>query len=77
LTFKNANAGEIALPGVRDIGRSKFADGVIITRAVGHPNSKCTEQNGANEKKYGAHREHIELQGKVHVSASYLVEDQS
>jgi hypothetical protein len=48
----------------------------IVTRVVGHPNSKCTEQNGANEKKSGAYREHIELQGKVHLSASYLVEGQ-
>jgi hypothetical protein len=76
LAFKNANAGEIALPGVETLAVLN-ADGVIVTRIVGHPNSKCTEQNGADEKKYGAHREYIELQGKVHVSASYLVDDLS
>jgi len=44
--------------------------GVYCCSFVGHPNSKCTEKNGAHEQKNGAHHEHIESQGKVHVRAS-------
>jgi hypothetical protein len=47
-----------------------FNDGVCCYPFVGHPNSKCTEENGAHEQKNGAHHEHIESQGKVHVRAS-------
>jgi hypothetical protein len=41
---------------------------------VGLLNSECPQQDRANESKYGAHSQHIELQGKVHGSAS-LVDD--
>jgi hypothetical protein len=33
---------------------------------VGRLNSECSQQNRANENEYGAHREYIQLQGKVH-----------
>jgi hypothetical protein len=41
---------------------------------VGLLNSECPQQDRAYESKYGAHSQHIELQGKVHGSAS-LVDD--
>jgi len=39
---------------------------------VGLLNSECSEQNRANENKDGAYSQHIELQGKVHGSASLV-----
>jgi len=39
---------------------------------VGLLNSECPQQYGAYESKYGAHGQHIELQGKVHGSASLV-----
>ncbi|MGC1842624.1 MAG: hypothetical protein WA730_09525, partial [Pseudolabrys sp.] len=32
---------------------------------VGLLNSECSQQKRANENKYGAYRQHIEIQGKV------------
>jgi hypothetical protein len=37
-------------------------------------NSECSQQHGADKKEYGAHRQDIEPQGKVHVRASLMVE---
>jgi hypothetical protein len=56
------------------IGRLQLTRGLIANRVVDQPNSKCAEQYCANEQKHSAHRQHIELQGKVHVRASHLVE---
>ena len=39
-----------------------FSFGVV----VGLLNSKCPEQDCADESKHGAHRQYIQLQGKVH-----------
>jgi hypothetical protein len=39
---------------------------------VGLLNSECPQQNCAYESKDGAYRQHIELQGKVHGSASLV-----
>jgi len=39
---------------------------------VGLLNSECPQQNRAYESKYGADSQHIELQGKVHGSASLV-----
>jgi len=36
-------------------------------------NSERTQQYGANERKHGEHRQHIEPQGKVHVSSPLLL----
>jgi len=33
---------------------------------VGLLNSERTQQNGADEDEHGAHRQHIQSQGKVH-----------
>jgi len=41
---------------------------------VGLLNSECPQQDRAYKRKYGAHSQHIELQGKVHGIAS-LVDD--
>ena len=39
---------------------------------VGLLNSECPQQDCAYESEYGAHSQHIELQGKVHGSASLV-----
>jgi len=39
---------------------------------VGRLNSECSQQNRADESEHGAHRYHIQLQGKVHGSASLV-----
>lgn len=39
---------------------------------VGLLNSECPQQDRAYERKYGADGQHIELQGKVHGSASLV-----
>jgi hypothetical protein len=39
---------------------------------VGLRNSECPQQDRAYESKYGADSQHIELQGKVHGSASLV-----
>jgi len=39
---------------------------------VGLLNSECPQQDRAYESKYGADSQHIELQGKVHGSASLV-----
>jgi hypothetical protein len=39
---------------------------------VGLLNSECSQQDRAYESKYGADGQHIELQGKVHGSASLV-----
>jgi hypothetical protein len=36
---------------------------------VRHLNSKSTHQDGADERKHGKHHQHIEPQGKVHVTS--------
>jgi len=62
------------LPGVRC---RRFAAAKI--RAYGvvvglFSNSECTQQDGGDEQEYGAHRQDIEPQGKVHVRASLMVD---
>jgi hypothetical protein len=47
---------------------------VEIWRCSLNSNSERTQQYGANERKHGEHRQHIEPQGKVHVSFSPAVE---
>jgi len=39
---------------------------------VGLLNLKCPQQDSADESEHGAHSEHIQLQGKVHGSASLV-----
>jgi hypothetical protein len=41
---------------------------------LGYSNSERTQQYGANEREHGEHRQHIEPQGKVHVTCSLLLE---
>jgi hypothetical protein len=38
-------------------------------------NSERTEQNSADERKHGAHRQNIEPQGKVHVISPIAVDE--
>jgi hypothetical protein len=45
----------------------RIKSGVIgLAVVVGLLNSECPQQNGADEGKHCAYRQHIELQGKVH-----------
>jgi hypothetical protein len=39
-----------------------------------YSNSERTQQDGADKPKHGAHRQYIELQGKVHVRSPCLFE---
>jgi hypothetical protein len=39
---------------------------------VGRLNSKCSQQDCADESEHGAYSEHIQSQGKVHGSASLV-----
>ena len=48
--------------GFPGVGRSAF--GVVVGLIS---NSEGSQQDGADEKEYGAHRQDIEPQGKVHV----------
>jgi hypothetical protein len=45
---------------------------LIFGVVVGLLNSECPKQDRAYESKHGAHSQHIELQGKVHGSASLV-----
>ena len=45
-----------------------------IWRSLGYSNSERTQQEGADERKHGTHRQHIEPQGKVHVAFSLVVD---
>jgi hypothetical protein len=36
----------------------------------GYSNLKCAQQNGTDEREYREHSQHIEPQGKVHVTSS-------
>jgi hypothetical protein len=59
------------LSGAQTIGRfhtGNFWFGVV----VGRLNSKCPQQDRADESEHGAHSEHIQSQGKVHGSASLV-----
>jgi hypothetical protein len=38
----------------------------LLVGVVGRLNSKCPQQNRANENEHGAYGEHIQSQGKVH-----------
>jgi hypothetical protein len=63
---KNANTGEW---GPRCSAPSSAA-AIIRPLALSldlFPNSESSQQDGADEKEDGAHRQDIELQGKVHV----------
>ena len=56
---------------------SNFSPGLLALNywygvVVGLLNSKCPQQDRANESEHGAHSEHIQLQGKVHGSASLV-----
>jgi hypothetical protein len=57
-------SGAVTVPGFSPL----FLFGVV----VGLLNSECPQQDRANESKHGAHSQHIELQGKVHGSASLV-----
>jgi hypothetical protein len=54
------NTGEVALSG------AKWMFGIW---RCPYSNSERTQQYGANEREHGEHRQHIEPQGKVHVSS--------
>ena len=64
---KNTNTGERA----PRCPVSIWAYGVVV---VLFSKSECTQQDGGDEQEHGAHRQHIEPQGKVHVRASLMVE---
>jgi hypothetical protein len=53
------------LSGVQTIGRFHTGN-YWFSVVVGRLNSKCPQQNRANENKHGAYGEHIQSQGKVH-----------
>jgi len=65
-TPEGVPSGAVIVPGSSPL----FLLGVV----VGLLNSECPQQDRAYERKYGAHSQHIELQGKVHGIAS-LVDD--
>ena len=58
------NTGEVVLSGAK----SMLGSGVVL-----NSNSERTQQYGANEREHGEHRQHIEPQGKVHVSSPLLL----
>lgn len=63
---KKNNTGEVALSGVVT-GEPADADFDIWSGVVvGRLNSECSQQNRADENEHGAHRQHIQSQGKVH-----------
>ena len=57
-------SGAVIVPGCNPL--------LLLGVVVGLLNSECPQQYGAYESKYGAHSQHIELQGKVHGSASLV-----
>jgi len=71
--LQTADTGEVALSGVWNLLllRDDFGwrSGVVLD----YSNSERAQQNRADERKYGTHRQHIEPQGKVHVHAPSLL----
>jgi hypothetical protein len=57
------NTGETTLSGA---GKIDLGCGV----GRGRSTSERAQQHGADERKYGEHRQHVEPQGKVHVTSS-------
>ena len=57
-------SGAVIVPGFNPL--------LLVGVVVGLLNSECPQQDRAYESKYGAYSQHIELQGKVHVSASLV-----
>jgi len=71
--LKTADTGEIALP---VSGNLPLLRDVLIGETgvvLDYSNSERAQQNRADERKYGTHRQHIEPQGKVHVGAPSLL----
>ncbi len=62
---ESALSGAVTVPGSDPL--------LLFGVVVGLLNSECPQQDCAYESEYGAHSQHIELQGKVHGSA-YLVD---
>jgi hypothetical protein len=58
-------------PGVRR--RWNFCLVRIFCFVLGYANSERAQQNGADKRKHGTDRQHIEPQSKVHVTCSVLV----
>ena len=57
-------SGAVIVPGSNPL--------LLFGVVVGLLNSECPQQYRAYESKHGAHSQHIELQGKVHGSASLV-----
>ena len=57
-------SGAVIVPGCNPL--------LLLGVVVGLLNSECPQQYRAYESKYGANGQHIELQGKVHGSASLV-----
>jgi hypothetical protein len=73
---KTTNTGKASLSGVR----THFAAAVaqrnsceLGLRLDSFSNLKRTDQNGANKRKRGAHRQHIQPQGHVHARPPSLL----
>ena len=67
--FSNANTGEGDLSGVWNLPllrRGELESAVVLE----FPNSERTQQYGTDKREHSAHRQHIEPQGKVHVTSS-------
>ncbi|HET8973443.1 MAG TPA: hypothetical protein VFN63_09165 [Pseudolabrys sp.] len=61
---ESALSGAVTVPGSSPL--------LVFGVVVGLLNSECSQQDRAYESKYGADGQHIELQGKVHGSASLV-----
>ena len=59
---------ESALSGVRIGGRFFETRWLRLALSLDTRNSECTQQDRADEREHGTHRQHIEPQGKVHVT---------
>lgn len=68
---KKQNTGEVRSP-VSNLSPGLHALNYWFGVVVGRLNSKCSQQDRADESEHGAHSEHIQSQGKVHGSASLV-----
>jgi hypothetical protein len=69
--LSNANTGETALSGASNF-QSAISLLCVVTR-IGARQSERAQQHGADEREHGEHGQHVEPQGKVHVTLPVLL----
>lgn len=69
--LQNANTGETALSGA---SKPRWQFLLCLAYSNQRAPSERTQQHGADEREYREHGQHVEPQGKVHVTSPVVVE---